>query len=163
MLALGRARSVAGAARLLGIDNSTVSRRLATVEEALGACLIVRGGREFTFTAEGKLALAAAESMGVSAGSAATAIRAAKTQLDGVVRISCIPSMVRVLMPFQALVAEKHPKLSVELNSAVRVVDLAKGEADISIRMVRPTELDVIPTHAFEWGASVFASKIYLE
>ena len=48
ILALGRAGSVAGAARRLGVDSWTVSRRLAAAEEALGAVLIVRGGREFS-------------------------------------------------------------------------------------------------------------------
>ena len=107
VLALGRGGSIAGAARLLGVDNSTVSRRLAAVETALGASLIIRGGGEFAFTAEGKLAIAAAEAMEVSAASAASSIRAAKTKLEGQVRISCIPTMLRILMPFQAMVAEK--------------------------------------------------------
>ena len=163
LLALSRGGSIAGAARLLGVDNSTVSRRLAAVEAALGACLIIRGGGEFVFTAEGKAALAAAESMEASAASAASSIRAAKTELEGQVLISCIPSMLRILMPFQAMVTEKHPKLSVALDSAVRVVDLAKGEADISVRMMKPMEIDVIPVSSFEWGAAVFGSKIYLE
>jgi DNA-binding transcriptional LysR family regulator len=163
VLALGRGGSIAGAARLLRVDNSTVSRRLAAVEAALGASLIVRGGGEFVFTEEGKAALAAAEVMDASVLAAASSIRAFKHELDGVVRISCISSMIRVLMPFQALVAEKHPELSVELDSAQRFVDLAKGEADIAIRMVsKPTELDLVPTHPFDWAEAVFASKAYL-
>ena len=163
VLALGRGGSIAGAARLMGVDNSTVSRRLAAVESALGACLIVRGGGEFAFTAEGKAALIGAKAMEFSATSIASSIRAAKTELEGPVRISCVPSMLRILMPFQALVSEKHPKLFVELDSAVRVVDLAKGEADISVRMTQPAEIDVIPISSFEWGAAAFGSKTYLE
>lgn len=164
ILALGRGGSIAGAARLLSVDNSTVSRRLASVEAALGACLIVRGGGEFVFTAEGKAARAAAETMEASASAVASSIRATKHELNGVVRISCISSMIRVLMPFQAVVAEKHPELSVELDSAQRFVDLAKGEADIAIRMVeKPTEIDLVPTHPFDWAEAAFASKSYLE
>ncbi len=164
LLALSRGGSIAGAARLLGVDNSTVSRRLAAVEAALGTCLIVRGGGEFVFTQEGKSALAAAEAMDAAAVAAVSNIRTAKHELDGVVRISCISSMLRALMPFQALVSEQHPKLSVELDSAQRFVDLAKGEADIAIRMIKkPTELDVVPTHPFDWAEAAFASKSYLE
>jgi len=162
VLALGRGGSVAGAARLLGVDNSTVSRRLAAVEAALGACLIVRGGREFSFTPEGKAALAAAEAMEASVALAATSIRAAKTEIEGVVRISCVPSIVRALMPFPAVVAEKHPKLTVELDSAARIVDLAKGDADIAIRLARPTEIDVIAKHGYEMGLGLYASKAYV-
>lgn len=57
----------------------------------------------------------------------------------------------------------KTPNLFVELDSAVRIVNLAKGEADISVRMMKPTEIDVIPISSFEWGAAVFASKTYLK
>ena len=144
VLALGRGGSIAGAARLLAVDNSTVSRRLAAVEVALGACLIVRGGREFSFTPEGKAALAAAEAMEASVATAAANIRAARTEIEGVVRVSCGPSIVRALMPIPALVASRYPKLVVELDSAARIVDLAKGDADIAIRLVRPTEVDVV-------------------
>ena len=63
ILALSRGGSIAGAGRILNIDSSTVSRRLAAAEEALGGCLILRGGREFRFTAEGMTALHAAEAM----------------------------------------------------------------------------------------------------
>ena len=63
LLALGRAGSVAGAARILGVDGSTVSRRLAAAEKAAGAVLIVRGGRAFAFTKEGQTLLDAAETM----------------------------------------------------------------------------------------------------
>lgn len=162
VLALGRGGSVAAAARLLGIDNSTVSRRLAAIEAALGACLIVRGGREFTFTAEGKAALAAAETMEASAALAATKIRATKAEIEGVVRISCVPSIVRALLPFPALVAETHDKLAVELDSAARIVDLAKGDADIAIRIARPTEIDVIAKHGYEMGLGLYAAKSYV-
>jgi DNA-binding transcriptional LysR family regulator len=162
VLALGRGGSVAAAARLLGIDNSTVSRRQAAVEAALGACLIVRGGREFTFTPEGKVALAAAEAMEASAALAATKIRATKAEIEGVVRISCVPSIVRALLPFPAWVTGMHEKLAVELDSAARIVDLAKGDADIAIRIVRPTEIDVVAKHGYEMGLALYAAKSYV-
>ena len=51
VLALCNEGSIAGAARILGVDGSTVSRRLAAAEDAFGATLIVRGGGDFIFTA----------------------------------------------------------------------------------------------------------------
>jgi DNA-binding transcriptional LysR family regulator len=161
ILALSRGGSVAGAARLLGVDSSTVSRRLAAMEQALGACLVVRGGREFSFTAEGKAALAAAESMDAIVASAAGSIRAAKTGIDGVVRVSAVPSMLRTLMPLLPIAARRYPKLSIEVNAAARVVDLTKGEADIAVRMTQPQEVDLIGKRAFEMGFGVFTSRAY--
>jgi DNA-binding transcriptional LysR family regulator len=161
ILALARGGSVAGAARLLGVDSSTVSRRLASMEQSLGACLVVRGGREFAFTAEGKAAIAAAESMEAIVASAAGSIRAAKTGIDGLVKISAVPSMLRTLMPLLPIATERYPKLSIEVNAAARVIDLSRGEADIAVRMTQPQEVDLIGKRAFEMGFGVFASKTY--
>ena len=58
LIALSEAGSVAGAARRLDVDGSTVSRRLAALEEALGVMLIIRGGRDFVITPDGRSALA---------------------------------------------------------------------------------------------------------
>jgi DNA-binding transcriptional LysR family regulator len=161
ILALSHGGSVAGAARRLGVDSSTVSRRLAAMEQALGACLVVRGGREFAFTAEGKSVIAAAESIEAIVSSAASAVRAAKTGIDGVVRISAVPSMLRTLMPLLPLAAKRYPTLSIEVNAAARVIDLSRGEADIAVRMTQPQEVDLIGKRAFEMGFGVFASKAY--
>jgi DNA-binding transcriptional LysR family regulator len=161
VLALSRGGSVAGAARILGVDSSTVSRRLASMEQSLGACLVLRGGREFSFTPEGKAAVAAAESIEAIVAGAATSIRAAKTGIEGVVKLSVVPSMARTLMPFPAMVTDKHPGLSIEVNAAHRTVDLAKGEADIAIRMLQPREIDLVARRAFELGMAVYASKDY--
>jgi len=163
VLALGRGGSVAAAARLLGVDNSTISRRLAAVEDALAMRLIVRGGREFSFTAEGKTVLVAAQAMDASVNTAVNSIRSTRKELDGVVRISCIPTMLRLLLPFQLAVREQHPNLSVELDSSVKLVNLGTADADIAIRMLKPTEPDVIATHPFGWATAVFASRSYLQ
>jgi DNA-binding transcriptional LysR family regulator len=60
ILALATGGSVVGAARALGVDSSTVSRRLAALEESVGAQLIVRGGQKFAWTTEGRALLGAA-------------------------------------------------------------------------------------------------------
>lgn len=162
MLALSRGGSIAGAARVLDVDSSTVSRRLAVLEQTVGACLVIRGGRDFALTAEGKTAVAAAEKIESIITAATVSIRVAKTEIDGVVRVTVVPSMVRQLTPLLPLTAERYPKLSIELNAAYRVLDLAKGEADIAIRMVRPTEIDLIAKRAFELGYCVYASKTFV-
>jgi DNA-binding transcriptional LysR family regulator len=161
LLALSRGKSIAGGARILGVDSSTVSRQLAAMERSLGACLVLRGGREFTFTAEGKAAVVAAEEIESIVANAARAIRAAKSDLDGVVRVSVVPSMLRILMPLLAIASEKHPKLSIELSAANHTVSLAKGDADIAVRMTQPTELDLVARRAIEMSFGVFASKSY--
>ena len=75
ILALAKGGSVTGAAKLLGIDASTVSRRLATAEDVFGAPLIIRGGGKFQFTAEGRAVLDAAEDMDAKISATTTSVR----------------------------------------------------------------------------------------
>ena len=163
LLALGEAGSVAGAARLLDVDGSTVSRRLAAAEAAFGAVLIVRGGGDFAFTAEGKAALRAARAMEAAVTEARASVRAARAGLEGVVRIACVPTAMHFLRGFGDLVAERHPGLEVELLSARGVMDLARGDADIAIRTARPTDLDLVVAHTFTWGSALYAAPAYLD
>lgn len=163
LLALHRGNSVVGAARILGVNASTVSRRLAALEAALGATLIVRGGREFTFTAEGRAALAAAETMDAAVTAAGGSVRASRAQIEGVVRVSVAPSLHEFLGPVPELVAAAHPGLSVELRSGRAVDDLARGDADIAIRSNRRLPADLVVRHAFDLGLGLYASTRYLE
>jgi DNA-binding transcriptional LysR family regulator len=163
LLALARAGSVAGAARELRVDNSTISRRLAALEEALGAKLLIRGGREFAWTCEGRAVIEAAESMEAAATNAQRAVRASKLEVEGSVRVSVAPAfaqpLLRLLVPD---LHERYPQLHVELSGAYQRADLAKGDADIALRMVRPEEPDLVARRAFECGWAAYASTSYL-
>lgn len=162
LVALARGGSVAGAARELNIDHSTVSRRLAVLEDAVGARLIVRGGREFAWTAEGRAALAAAEAMEAAVSVATRTVRTAKLEAEGAVRVSCSPGFVPILMRMLPAVRAKHPLLDIEFSGNYNRVDLAKGEADIAIRMSLPSEPDLIARRVLECGWCAFASRDYV-
>src|SRR5262249_25307085 len=138
LLALSRGGSVAAAARSLHIDQSTVSRRLAAIEDAFGGPLLVRGGREFAWTSEGRAALAAAEKAEAAIMAAFGQAQSSKVESGGVVRISATPAnvilLLEVLPPFQ----RQHPDLKLDLSGTMERVDLAKGEADIALRFGNP-------------------------
>jgi DNA-binding transcriptional LysR family regulator len=162
ILALARCSSVAGAARMLAIDHSTVSRRLAALEDALGATLVLRGGREFALTAEGRAALAAAEVQEATVAGALRTIRAAKLDVSGAVRVSCPPGFLPELMRLLPDVRKKHPLLDIEFSGDYRTVDLAKGETDMALRMFRPDEPGLIARRVCEVGWGVYASNDYV-
>ena len=162
LLALAKGGSVAGAARELDIDHSTVSRRLAALEESLGTRLIVRGGREFAWTSEGRAALEAAKAMEAAVSAATRSLRTAKLEAEGAVRVSCSPGFVPILMRMLPAVRAKHPLLEIEFSGNYNRVDLAKGEADIAIRMAMPSEADLIARRVLECGWCAFASKDYV-
>jgi DNA-binding transcriptional LysR family regulator len=162
VLALARGGSVAGAARELGVDGSTISRRLAALEESLGARLIVRGGQKFAWTAEGRAVLSAAEAIAAAALEASLAVRSAQVDTAAPVIVSCPPGMSATLTRMLTAVREKRPDLTVQLSGENRAVDLAKGEADIAVRMFRPSDPDLICRQAFEMGWAVYAAASYL-
>ena len=162
ILALSKGGSVAGAARLLGLDASTVSRRLALAEEAFGAVLVLRSAREFSFTSEGRAALETAQSMQSMITSTSNAIRAAKTTVEGLVRISSIPGIIDFLMPFQNQMHDRFPLLKVDIGAQFRNADLRNGEAEIGLRTIEQTEPDLISKQAFGAGIAIYAAKTYV-
>lgn len=161
ILALSRGGSVAAASRILGVDSSTVSRRLSAAEESLGAVLVLRGGREFRFTAEGQTALRVAEAMETSILSATASIKAAKQTIEGKVKITTVSTFFHFLNPLCAILHKEHPNLHVEIDDTDKMINLAAGEADIGLRFVMPTEPDLIARKAFDLGWCVYASQDY--
>ena len=163
LIALSEAGSVAGAARLLGIDASTVSRRLAALEDAVGATLVIRGGREFAITADGRSVLAADHEMADATARAANAIRAGKQDVAGLVRLSCIAAFTPALVNLMPIVKARYPALDLAILVANRPVDLMRGEADIGLRLFRPVEPDLVLKQTSDCGWGVFAAKSYAE
>lgn len=162
ILALAKGGSVTGAAKLLGVDASTVSRRLAAAEEVFGATLIVRGGNTFEFTAEGRAVLETAEAMDAKISATTSSVRAMRQNPKGTVRIACVQTAVHVLRPLAAQISQTHPGLRVDLMASIKSVDLTKGEADIAVRTIAPKDPGMVIAHTFTWGSCLYASKDYL-
>ena len=142
-----------GAAKLLGVDASTVSRRLATAEEVFGAVLIIRGGGAFRFTPEGQAVLKAAKAMEAAVRTTTLNVRSMRQAPVGTVRIACVPTAAHVLRPLVEEVASANPALYVDLISSVSAVDLSNGDADIAVRTLAPKDPGLVIAHTFTWGS----------
>jgi DNA-binding transcriptional LysR family regulator len=162
LLALARGGSVAGAARELKVDHSTVSRRLAAIEEGFGAQLLVRGGREFTWTTEGKIALATAEETEKLVLGASRQLRACRQEVAGTVRVATTPSILAILANLMPAFQVRYPRMEFEFIAGLHRVDLAKGVADVAVRFARPTEPDLVARQVGEAGIALYASKTYV-
>jgi DNA-binding transcriptional LysR family regulator len=162
ILALSRGGSVAAASRIMGVDSSTVSRRLSAAEASLDAVLVLRGGREFRFTPEGNMALRTAETIETSILSTTAAIKSAKLAIAGKVKITTVGSFYHVLSPICSILNKQYPDLHIEIHDADHIVSLANGDADIAFRMAAPTEPDVVSRKACEMGWFIYASKDYV-
>ena len=133
ILALATGGSVVGAARALGVDSSTVSRRLAALEDSVSTQLIVRGivrgGQKFAWTTEGRALLGAARTIRATVLEATRAVQSTKLGTSAVVRVSCPPGLSAALTRLMAVVREMRPDLTLELCGENRAVDLGKGAA----------------------------------
>lgn len=162
LLAVLRAGSFSEAARALGADQSTVSRRVAALEASLGVALFERGRRAAAPT-EAALALrdAAArmeaeftrfcdEAAGAQGRSPAGRVRLATT--DEVAAHVIVP---RVLPGLRA----RHPELSVDLVTGYRAADLVGREADVAVRFFQTTRGDLVGRRVARLPTAVLAAR----
>lgn len=161
--ALSRGGSVAAAARLLSVDASTVSRKLAALEDAVGARLVIRSGRELQWTPEGRLALATAERVDEQVTELGRSVHAAKTGVTGKVTVSCTPATLVLLSAIVGMARERFPELVVELSGQITPANLAKGEADIALRAFKPDAPDLVARRGVDVGWYVIAAASYAQ
>jgi DNA-binding transcriptional LysR family regulator len=144
-LALHRERTLAAAARAVGLDASTLSRRLAALEETLGTRLFDRT-REGLVPSEGaELLLGAAEQMAEAHARFARDASSFERAAEGTVRLSVPPGLAEVFVaPALVRLHRKHPRIQIELHASLHFVDLTRREADLAIRTRRPQTGDLV-------------------
>ena len=146
-LALCRARTVGEAGRVLGVDSSTVSRRLTALEEALAATLFDRSHEGITATKAAEDLRPVAEEMEEVMLRFAHAADGLEREVSGVVRIACPPDVADVVVaPLLRKLLAAHPALRVEIAPGEALTDLTRREADVALRIVRPTQGDLVVT-----------------
>ncbi|HYP87934.1 MAG TPA: LysR family transcriptional regulator [Polyangiaceae bacterium] len=146
-LALCRQPTVGAAARALRLDASTVSRRLATLEDALATSLFDRGRDGVARTEAAEALLPIAEEMEQSMARFSNLADGLERDAAGVVRITCPPDVAEVvLVPLLPDLLRTHPKLRLSLDPAETLRDLTRREADLALRSVRPSGGDLVMT-----------------
>jgi DNA-binding transcriptional LysR family regulator len=144
-LAVSRESSLAAAGARLGMDVSTVSRRLDRLEEDLGAPLFERSREGTTRTALAEQMVSYAEEMELSAARFVAASAQAETEIEGTVRLTVLPGVSDVFIaPYFEKLRRKHPRLVIELDASVSYADLTRREADLAIRVMRPTSGELV-------------------
>jgi DNA-binding transcriptional LysR family regulator len=141
LLAVKRGSTITAAARLLSVDDTTVSRRLAALQLASGSTLFSRqpDGR-LRLTASGDAMAQCAEIMERQVDIANESLGAGRGQSAGSVRLTSVPIVAnRLLVPAIGKLLERHPALQVELIPESRDLSLLRREADLAIRLARPS------------------------
>ncbi len=162
-LAVARSGRLTAAARRLGADHATVSRRITSLEEALKAKLFERRPQGYTLTAHGERLLAKAESMETEALAIQSDIGGADMALSGTVRIGAPDGFgTSFLAPRLALFGKSYPGLEIQLIAMPRLLSLSKREADVAITLAPPKEGKVVARKLSDYRLGLYASPEYL-
>ena len=163
-LAVARAGQILGAARRLELNHATVSRRIATLERALGAKLFRRLTTGSELTEEGQRFLVAAERIEADMIAARADVAGESDEVAGTVRIGAPDGFgVAFLAPRLGQLTERHPQLSIQLVPVPRSFSLSRREADIAITVDRPTEGRLVAAKLVDYTLGLYASRAYAE
>jgi DNA-binding transcriptional LysR family regulator len=139
VLTVARAGTLAAAARRLGVNQTTVARRLAAAEATLGTRLFDRVDGVLSPTRAGEAAVARAARVEQEVEALERGIGGADAATAGTVRVTAVPILVnRLLVPAVAQLRAAHPELRLELVAEPRNLSLTRRETDIAIRLARP-------------------------
>jgi DNA-binding transcriptional LysR family regulator len=136
VLAVARSGAALSAARRLGVNQTTVTRRLAHIEMAMGANLFERHQKGYRLTDLGARVAQAAETIEAQVLHLETEVAARGRVIAGVVRFTCPETIANhLLAPWLGEFRQQHPDILIEVINADAMLDLGKGEADVAIRM----------------------------
>jgi len=155
--------SLSGAARRLGLTQPTVGRHIDSLEAALGMTLFTRSPRGLAPTLAALALMPHVDAMAVSA-AALTRTASGEAAADrGVVRVTASDVMgCEVLPPILAAFRTTHPGIVIELALTNRTEDLARRDADIAVRMVRPTQRGLTARRIGVSRIGLYAHRDYL-
>ena len=159
--------SLTQAAARLGTSQPTLSRQIAALELQVGAPLFERGGRRLQPTAQALALAEPAARMAAAAQACALAADAASSatgQVAGTVRLTASDVVSSQVLPaLLAGLAQQHPEIQIELVPGDTLSNLLAHEADIAVRMLRPTQGTLITRHIADWPLGFYAHRSLLD
>ena len=163
-LELTRSQGLVDAAKKLGIDHSTVSRRIKRFEEQVGSQLFDRNNHGYTLTADGYRLVEYAERIESTVYAATEELGDHNRLLSGQVRLGATEGFgTFVLAPHIAHFCARNPHISVDMLPMPRFVNLSKREADISVTIERPLSGNYVVTKLADYALKLYATQSYLE
>lgn len=164
VLAVSRAGGLSGAARALGVNHSTVSRRITAIETAMGVRLFDRLPRGLRPTEAGETAIQSAEVIERQVMDLSLAIAARDEDLAGVIRVTVPPLVVQahladVFTEFTTL----HPQIDLTILATNETLNLHQREADVAIRVSDTPDETLFGRRVIGQNSCYYVSKRYLE
>lgn len=162
LLAVGRTGRYVSAAEALGVNHTTISRRIAALEQTLGARVLTRVGAVWELTDRGRDVLAAAEAVEAAVHSLGDASGQPRV-LQGAVRISATDGFsAHIAAPAAAEVRRNHPGVTVEIVAATRRASQQRASVDIEIVVGEPTVQRAQAIRLGDYCLGLYGSRTYL-
>lgn len=163
-LAVARGESLSKAGKTLKMDPATVGRRIARLEERLGAALFAKSVQGYMLNSEGERLLAHAMRAESALAQGAEEVVGEAGQLSGVVRIGAPDGSANYLLPqVCAAICDENPGLEVQIVALPRVFNLSKREADMAITLSRPTAGRLMAQKIADYRLHLAATQGYLD
>jgi DNA-binding transcriptional LysR family regulator len=159
-LAVARTGRISAAARRLEVEHTTVGRRLAALEAALGVPLFYRTSTGYALTAHGRSAMAQAETMEQAALALAARARESSGATAGRVRIAMAPEFAsHWLAPKLESFRTEHPGIQLHILVGTGQRDLSRGEAELAVQSPPPRQQKLVAVRIGRAGLGLYASK----
>nr|WP_255368764.1 LysR family transcriptional regulator [Agromyces sp. CF514] len=164
LLAVARTGRFTTAAESLGLNHTTVSRRIANLEQALGGHVLARSVGGWELTELGRRAMHAAEAVELALGRlTAVADAPENQQLSGMVRISATDGFsAHIASPAVAALRRRHPGITVEIETVTRRARQHRSGLDIEVVVGEPQVHRASAFRLGEYVLGMYASRDYL-
>jgi len=163
-LAIARAKTLVGAAKQLRVTQSTVGRRLASLEASVGVRLLQRVADGYELTLAGEAIRPAAERIEMDALALERQVSGIDTRLDGVVRVTSLQMVAsHLLAPCFAILHHSHPSILIEVMLNLPRTALSAHNVDISVRLTPFEQHELVVRKMGSMAFGLYATVSYLE
>lgn len=162
-LAIARQGTVSGAARDLGVNYTTVIRRLNQFEDRLGLSLFDRQQSGYCLTAQGKTLLTKSESIEREFIDLDRQLTGLDQRLSGTIRFDTTEYLATLLMPDLSAFSQQHSAIELQVIANLETVSLAKRDADITLRATNSPPDNLICKQIGTISSNLYGAKTYLD
>jgi DNA-binding transcriptional LysR family regulator len=164
-LEVARTRKASNAAKRLGVDYTTVSRRITSLENALGTLLFEKSRTNgFVLTAEGQRLLSYAETIESTLHMACEQVSGSGVALSGHIRMGCTEGFGSFFItPQLSHFVDAYPAICVDILPLPHFISLSKREADIVIALERPEHGPYVCCKLADYKLRLYATQGYLD
>jgi DNA-binding transcriptional LysR family regulator len=165
LIAVSRHGSTLAAAKALGVNQSTVHRRLAELERRTGLALVKRRPSGYRLSEIGETLIGNVLAVETAVAALEREIQALKHDLKGVIRLTCPEPTVSRIAASGLLDGfhELYPGLKVEFITSDRYLDITKGEADVAFRSGEPADESLVGRKICDSVWAIYASRNYVQ